>query len=304
MLIRRRRGFFWYLLTLPERLTRAAFAGVGGATFEAAQLVLPRFVRRSRLYEATAKNALRIAIEFIGDVKAAPSAEAEELGAGRVAAKKAVGNVVEVGSIVAFGFSPLWLLAGAADIMSGSRVYLRTLEAELVKAGILPPDVHFNSLDQLIGSFEGGAGTTARLIDLPPLELAELKRSLSELRAAATSLPTPSEMAALLAGLRRTAAAERRPLLEVSSGVGLAFLASAKTVGRVHLAVPYHEDWQPLRNEGFAAYSTRVSRPYRAAVGGHFRPSRETLTERVVGYGRRTVSWLRRHGRRSATAGD
>ena len=304
MLIRRRRAFFWYLLTLPERLIRAAFAGVGGATFEAAQLVLPRFVRRSRLYEATAKNALRIAIEFIGDVKAAPSGVAEELGAGRVAAKKAVGNFVELGSIVAFGFSPLWLLAGAADILNGSRVYLRTLEAELVRAGILAPDVHFNSLDQLIGSLEGGAGTTARLIDLPPLELAELKRSLSELRAAAASLPAPSEMAALLAGLRRTAAAEGRPLLDVSSGVGLAFIASAKTVGRDHVAVPYHEDWQPLRDEGFAAYANRVSRPYRAALGGHFSPSRQTLTERAAAYGRRAVAWLRRRGHSPATAAD
>ena len=303
-MLSRRRAVLRYIITVPERVIRAAFAGVGGATFEAAQLVLPRFVRRSRLYEATAKNALRIAVEFVGDVKAAPSGDAEELGAGRVAAKKAAGNFVEIGSIAAFGFSPLWLLAGAADVLNGSRVYLRTLEAELVNAGILAPDVHFNSLDQLIGSLEGGAGTTARLIDLPPLELAELKRSLSELRADAASLPTPSEMAALLDGLRRTATAERRSLLEVSSGVGLAFLASAKTVGRDHLAVPYREDWQPLRDEGFASYATRVSRPYRSAIGGHFNPSRQTLTERAPGYGRRALAWLRWRGRRPAGTED
>jgi hypothetical protein len=90
----------------------------------------------------------------------------------------------------------------------------------------------------------------------------------------------------------------------VSSGVGLAFLASAKTVGREHLAVPYREDWQPLRDEGFASYATRVSRPYRDAVGGHFSPSRTTLTERAPGYGRRAYAWVRRRGRRPAVTGD
>ena len=39
---------------------------VGGAVYETAQLVLPRLVRRSRLYEATAKNLLRVAIELVG----------------------------------------------------------------------------------------------------------------------------------------------------------------------------------------------------------------------------------------------
>ena len=57
-----------YAASLPERLVRAAAAGLGGLLHESAQVVLPRFVRASRLYEATAKNALRIAIEAVGGV--------------------------------------------------------------------------------------------------------------------------------------------------------------------------------------------------------------------------------------------
>lgn len=295
----RRKNVLRYVVSLPERTVRAAFAGVGGATYEAGQLLLPRFVRRSRLYEATAKNALRIAIELIGDVHAAPSAADEELGAGRVAVKKAAGNAAEVGAILAVGFSPLWLLAGAADVLNGSRTYLRALESELIARGVFAPGAHFRSLDHLIAALEGGAGTTARLIDLPPLELAELKHSLAELRADASSLPSPREMAALFEGLRRTAHRERRSLLDVSSGVGLAFLASARHVGRDHLAAPYREDWQPLRNEGFAAYAARIARPYRTAIGGHFRPSRQTFTERAPGYGRRAATWVRRRRRKT-----
>lgn len=283
-----------YLATLPERTVRAVAAGIGGATFEVAQLVLPRFVRHSRLYEATAKNMLRITVELVGDVRAAPSASGEEMGAGRVAAKKAAGNVTELGSILAFGFSPLWLLAGAADILNGSRTYLRALEAELIAHGVLTPGVHFSTLDHMIAALEGGAGTTARLIDLPPIELAELKRSLAELRAEAASLPSPEQLSAIFTALQRTARAERRSLLEVSSGIGMAFLLSARQVGRVHLATPYREDWQPLHDEGFAGYAARISRPYRDAIGGHFRPSRPTLTERAPQLGRRVARWVRR----------
>ena len=36
---------------------------------ETAEVVLPRLARRSRLYEATAKNMLRIAIELVGNVE-------------------------------------------------------------------------------------------------------------------------------------------------------------------------------------------------------------------------------------------
>lgn len=299
-MVDRDRRVLRYAITFPERVIRAAFAGLGGATYEAAQLLLPRFVRHSRLYEATAKNALRIAVEFVGDVHAAPSGESEEMSSSRVTAKKAAGNFVELSSIAAFGFSPLWLLAGAADVLNGSRVYLRTLEAELIAAGVLAPDARFDTVDQLIGSLQGGAGTTARLIDVPPLELAELKRSLSELRADAASLPSHTEMAALLEGLRRTANAEGRSLLEVSSGVGLAFIASARSVGRTHLTVPYREDWQPLRDEGFAAYAARVSRPYREAVALHFDPSKRTFTERVPGFVRRARDRVsRRRGLRA-----
>ncbi|MEX2374746.1 MAG: hypothetical protein WD942_04060, partial [Dehalococcoidia bacterium] len=175
-------AFARYISSIPERAIRAVAAGIGGVTFEVAQLVLPRFMRRSRLYEATAKNMLRIVIELVGDVHAAPTSSGEELGVGRVAVKKAAGNVTELGSILAFGFSPLWLLAGAADILNGSRVYLRALEAELIDHGVLAPGTHFTTLDHLVAAIEGGAGTTARLIDLPPIEVAELKRSLQELR--------------------------------------------------------------------------------------------------------------------------
>ncbi|HET9675808.1 MAG TPA: hypothetical protein VFP31_13550 [Gaiellaceae bacterium] len=269
-----------FVLSLPERLFRALVAVLGGALHETGELVLPRLVRRSRLYEVTAKNLLRVAIELVGRVEGA--ATVEETPAKQIAVRKGAGNVVELGSIVAFGFSPLWLLAAASDVARGSRVYLGSLVSELKSAGVLAEDAEVGSLDELLGVLERGAGRTALLVDLPPLELAELRRSVAELRAEADSLPSQQQLAALFGALQREARREDRTLLEVSSGVGLAFLTSARNVGREHLVVPYAEDWEPLRSEGFADYARRVGTPYGRAVTGHLDPERPTHTERLL----------------------
>jgi hypothetical protein len=269
-----------FVASLPERFVRTCAAVLGGAVHETAQLVLPRLVRRSRLYEATAKNLLRVAIELVGRVE--ESSTSEETPSRELAMRKGAGNVVELGSIAAFGFSPLWLLAGASDLARGSRVYIDALVGELKAAEVLADDVEVGSVDELLGVLERGAGRTARLVDIPPLELVELRRSLTELRDERDALPSQRELASLFRALQAEARRENRSLLEVSSGVGLAFLVSARKVGREHLVVPYAEDWQPLRREGFADYARRVAAPYRLAVTGHFDPARETHTERLL----------------------
>jgi hypothetical protein len=267
-----------FLLSVPERVVRSLAALVGGLVHESAQLLLPRLVRRSRLYEASAKNLLRVTIELVGGVEGASTAEPGG-GVGQLAVRKGAGNIVELGSIAAFGFSPLWLLAAASDLARGSRVYLDALVAELKVAGVLAPEAEFGSVDELLGALEHGSGTAARLVDMPPLEVAELRSSMAELRANVDDLPSPDELALAYEGLRRAARAEGRSLLEVSTGIGLAFLLSAQSLSREHLVVPYREDWSPLRDEGFAAYAGRVAQPYGRAVESHFDPKRSTWTE-------------------------
>jgi hypothetical protein len=276
---RRRLHFF---ASLPERVVRSAAALVGGAVHESAQLLLPRLVRRSRFYEVSAKNLLRILVEGVGAVEGTSTVDPHAAAAGELAVRKGAGNVVELGSILAFGFSPLWLLAATSDVTRGSRVYLRELVAELKAARVIAEDADVGSVDELLGVLEGTSGRTARLVDLPPLELEELRTSLRELREEASDLPSGEELARVYEGLRLEAARENQSLLEVSSGIGLAFLLSAKNVSRAHLVTPYREDWQPVRDEGFAAYARRVGRPYAQAVVGHFHPERETYTQRFL----------------------
>ncbi|HEY7380962.1 MAG TPA: hypothetical protein VH572_07115 [Gaiella sp.] len=274
------RRWLAYLVSTPERLVRSTAALLGGAVHETAQIVLPRLVKRSRLYEATAKNLLRITVELVGGV-AQPVAPGEvEPDVGRLAKRKTAGNVVELGSIAAFGFSPLWLLAAAADVTHGARVYLDAFANELKQAGVVAQEAEFASVDDLLAALEGVAGTSARLIDVPPLEVAALKESLDAMRKDASGLPSPAELAAVYEGLKATAGRERRTLLEVSVGIGLAFFNAARHVGRQHVLDPYADDLRPLRDEGFGAYAARVSRPYAKAVQRHFDPGRETLTER------------------------
>jgi aconitate hydratase len=274
-----------YLVSLPERILRAVAAALGGTIHETAELVLPRLVRKSRFYEATAKNLLRITVELVGGVEREPEVVADEHESSpkKLAVRKAGGNVVELGSILAFGFSPLWLLAAAADVSHGTRVYLNALVGELKAAGVLARDAEFASVDDLLAALEGASGTTARLIDIPPLEVAGLRQSLTDLRDDAKSLPTPPELAAVYQGLLAEADREQRSLLEVSLGMGIAFFNSARKVGRQHLLDPYTEDLRPLRDEGFGAYARRVGSPYAQAVTRHLDPRQATLTERGLG---------------------
>jgi hypothetical protein len=274
-------GRLAFLLSVPERLVRALAAALGGTLHETFQLALPRVVRSSRLYEATARNLLRVTIELVGGVVPhAPFDDEVEPDPGRLAVRKGAGNVVELGSIAAFGFSPLWVLAAAADASRGSRVYLDAFVRELVAQRVLPEDSRPGSVDELLAALEGVSGTSARLVDIPPLELAALRNSLADLRRDATSLPTPAALARVFDGLRETARRERASLLAVSVGIGLAFFNSARKVGRQHVLDPYTEDLRPLRDEGFAAYANRVSRRYADAVARHFDIEQATLTER------------------------
>jgi hypothetical protein len=274
-------GRYSLLASLPERAVRSIAAALGGALHETFELTLPRVVRGSRLYEATAKNVLRVTIELVGGVEARVPVENEfEPDPGRLAVRKGAGNVVELGSIAAFGFSPLWVLAAAADVSHGSRVYLNAFVAELVQAGALPAGSTPGSVDELLGALEGVSGTTARLVDIPPLELRALRQSLEDIRRDAASLPSPDELAGVYEGLRQAARREGTSLLEVSVGVGLAFFNSARHIGRQHVLDPYREDLAPVRDEGLGAYARRVSRPYAEAVKRHLDTERPSLTER------------------------
>ena len=59
------------------------------------------------------------------------------------------GNAVELAGFLAVGWSPVWLLAGASDLVGGSKAYLRALVAQLRDAGLLAAEAEVASLEEL-----------------------------------------------------------------------------------------------------------------------------------------------------------
>jgi hypothetical protein len=57
---------FPYLVSLPERILRATAAGGGGFLYEASLMVLPGWLRGTRIYTAIVAGLLRITIELVG----------------------------------------------------------------------------------------------------------------------------------------------------------------------------------------------------------------------------------------------
>ncbi|HEU5431297.1 MAG TPA: hypothetical protein VFU81_06530 [Thermomicrobiales bacterium] len=265
-----------YVATLPERLVRIVAALTGGAAVELTRLALPDPVRRSRLYQATVDRMLRIVVEWIGGVEG--RYPAEEMPAGTLAVKKAAGNVVEFASILSVGWSPLWLLAGAADLIGGSKAYLRALEAELKADGLVPPETSAASVEALLGRLEAASGVLADTIDIPPTSLTEARASLAALRAQATDLPSAAELGAIYAGLQEVARREERSVGEISAAVGVAAARAGIELGNVHVFQFYRGALRAIADEGLPRYLRRIATPYLAGAASHVRPDAPTLT--------------------------
>jgi hypothetical protein len=158
-----------YLASLPERTARAGAALTGGLVYEASEVVLPLAVRRSKVYQAIVGRLLRIIIELVGGVKGVYPAQ--EMPVRELLLRKTAGNVVELSSFLAVGWSPVWLLAGASDLIGGTKVYLRTLVTELQDAGLLAADADVASFEELLTALEDTSGVLADTVDVPPLNI-------------------------------------------------------------------------------------------------------------------------------------
>src|SRR3712207_7383586 len=96
--------------------------------------------------------------------------------------RKTAGNAVELSSFVAVGWSPLWLLAGASDLIGGTKVYLRALVKELRDAGVLAADVEVASFEELLTALEGTSGVLADTVDVPTLNVLSVRTTWQELQ--------------------------------------------------------------------------------------------------------------------------
>ncbi|MCG8351968.1 MAG: hypothetical protein MI924_29735 [Chloroflexales bacterium] len=277
-----------YLASLPERAVRATAAGAGGFLHETTELVLPRVVRQSRFYQSSLGRLLRIMVELVGGVK--DVFPQQEIDAKELAVRKLAGNAVEVAGFMAIGWSPVWLLAAAADLTNGTHAYLNTLVAELKRVRVLPETAQVKSVDQLLTTLERTTGTVSDTLDIPPLNVNELRTSLKELQQNMSNLPDGESLARLFTSLQQAAQQENRSLLSLSSAVAVGAVQAGGNLGSIHVFGYYQEALRTIMQEGLPVYLRRVAKPYIKAAAHHFNPGQATLTER----------WLRYHRERRA----
>jgi hypothetical protein len=281
-----------FLISLPERAGRALIALGGGAVAEAANHLLPRALRRSRLYEASIGRLLRIVVEGVGGVE--PTGGAAALPLEQLMLRKAAGNAAELAAFAAVGWSPIWLLAATADIVGGTRHYLTVLVDGLISEGVLKPGTRIDEFADLLAALEGGSGALADAIDLPPTTAAELRSSWQQLAAQRERLPSPAQLADVFTQLTAAAQQEQRSLFDVSGLVAAAALRSGVALGQAELFASYGPILSAIQRDGIGRYLQQLAVPYLVGAAQHFDSSRPSWTERGAAWISRW--WAQRRG--------
>src|SRR5215204_5562030 len=269
-----------YLVSLPERTARAGAALAGGLVYEASEVALPVAVRRTRFYQAVVGRLLRIMIEGVGGVEGVYPAE--EMPVRELLVRKTAGNVVELSSFLAVGWSPVWLLAGASDLVGGTKVYLRTLVTELQDAGVLAADADVASFEELLTALEDTSGLLADTVDVPPLNIASVRTSWQELQRQAADLPDAAGLEKIFSELQLAARQEDRSILEISSMVALGAVRTGVRLGNVHIFDYYRRALRTIVEEGLLSFLQRTSTPYLRRAGSHFDPRSSIYSEGLL----------------------
>jgi hypothetical protein len=271
---------FSYLVSLPERILRALAASVGGFIYEASLLVLPGWLRRTRLYTAIVAGLLRIIIELVGGAHGI--LPPNDVSAQELATRKAAGTGIELAGLLTLGWSPLWIFAAIADLTGGTRNYLRLLVSELKNDGLLTEEENINTVEELLDTLENTTGMAAEALDIPPLNISDMRQTWKDLRGNTASLPDADRLAALYASLQQVAKQEKTSLYSLSNSIGAAAVRAGVQTGHKHILDFYIASLRTIAAEGLMKYTQRVTLPYRTAAASHFDPMHLTFTERLL----------------------
>jgi hypothetical protein len=223
---------------------------------------------------------LRITIELVGGVEGVYPAQ--DMPVRELLVRKTAGNAVELSSFLAVGWSPLWLLAGASDLVGGTKVYLRVLVTELRDSGVLAADADVASFEELLAVLEGTSGVLADTVDVPPLNVPSVRTSWQELQRQAADLPDAAGLERIFAKLQLAARQEDRSILEISSMVALGAVRTGVKLGSVHIFDYYRRALRTIVEEGLLSFLRRTSTPYLRRAGSHFDPRSSTYSERLL----------------------
>eukprot|EP00913_Durusdinium_trenchii_P035233 g32963.t1 len=223
-----------YALTLPERVLRSTVGVTAGAAKGAAEFLIPSAFQNSKTYEVVVRNSLRFLTEDIGGV--AKQSDTEDLGKD-FAARKAVGNFVDLAGWATLAFSPVWVMAVVSDVAYGSKSYIRELADELKQKGLIDENSTINNVDDVLEAVQNATGKAASLVDTPPLSVDQLRESLNQTRDAVASadyrgiLPE-AELKAYWQEMRDISKRENVSIVGVSGALTMHTLGKVGTVSR------------------------------------------------------------------------
>src|SRR3954469_18435942 len=183
-----------YLLSLPERVVRSLAAVSGGLLREIGEVALPARLRRTTLYRTMVDVALRFLIQEVGEVQGIYPSEGKLAEAFLL--QRGASHGVELLGILAFHASPVWVLAALADAVGGSRTLMREITTALQEEGLLERGRGFETMDQVLDGLERTGGHLANTLNLPPVNVAELRKEWEGLKVAVAAIP-PKKLPAL-----------------------------------------------------------------------------------------------------------
>ena len=292
-----------YVVSLPERVVRSAAALAGGLIREIGDVSVPSAVRRTKTYQMMVEIALRYMIERVGEVRGVyPSGN--EL-AGDFLLRRTAGHGIELAGLLAFRASPVWIMAALADVSGAGRHIVQEIADAMKQEGLLAGDARFENVDQLLEGLEQTASQVADLCNAPPLDVAGLRREWATFRDAVAKIP-PRNLPSVgflrehWEALRAEAAAQNRPVFELSSMMAVSAIArmpvtllklarasnravwrSGQTLG-ASVLTHYSQVLAEIHERGYAAYWSQEFQPYLRAAAGQFSPRHGSLTARLL----------------------
>jgi hypothetical protein len=294
---------FPYILSLPERVVRSLGALSGGLLREIGVVVVPASLRRTTLYRTMVEVTLRFLIEEVGQVEGIYPTEGHL--ARNFLLQRTASHGIELLGILSFHASPVWVLAALADVTGAGNTLIREISQALKDEGLLESDARFETMEQMLDGLEKTSSHLAQTLNLPPMDVAGLRREWHSLREQVQALPpkrVPSaeRLERIWSELRRTAREQHRSVFTVSSLMAVSALAhvpgnllwlsraahsAARRTGKVvgsAILDHYAQALAEISRTGFVAYWTREFRPYLRAAALQFIPAHETVTEKLL----------------------
>ena len=290
-----------YLLSLPERSIRALASLVGGASVFLADTLLPDALQGTTIYKILIGDTQRFLIERMAQMEQQFSSKASGDIPKDFMQRKAAGTILEAAGLLAFHFSPMWVLAIAGDASAGSKVFFERLIEHLKEQGVIPEDSNIDNLVDLIEATQTASQVSVKGVDTPPLSRSDLEAFIKELSNAygEVFLQIPELMKNFEGLWARMEAVSTREGISMAELSGIMTIQAAnwgkKSVGTV-LAIgktgsqlfgekilqSYKETLDLVSKHGAKHYLKQYMAPFVDKSLEHFEQGRETWIEKKL----------------------